>query len=83
MKIMITKGKQKLELQECLNILKDMSQRLFKQKQMSSSNASTSSVGQAISPEEEMIVTHSNEKILRIVMDQWIIYTHYKVKHQI
>ena len=60
-----------------------MSQRLFKQKQMSSSNASTSSVGQAISPEEEMIVTRSNEKILRIVMDQWILYTHYKVKLQI
>ena len=37
-------------------------------------------MGQAISPEEEMIVTQSNEKILRIVMDQWILFTHYKVK---
>ena len=54
---MILKGKQTHELQECLNVLKEMSQRLFKQKQMISSQASTSSVGQGISPEEEMIVT--------------------------
>ena len=44
MKIMIMKGKQKLELQESLNILKEMSHRLFKQKPTSSA-ASQSSVG--------------------------------------
>ena len=27
-----------------------------------------------------MIVTQSNEKILRIVMDQWVLFTHHRVK---
>ena len=81
-KIMITKGKQKLELQENLNVLKDMSSRLFKQKPMSSA-ASQSSVGQTISPEEEMLVTQTTDRILRNVIDQWILFTHHAVKQKI
>ena len=69
---MVTKGKQHLELQEHLNYLKQLqikTDMVFRQTGILQ-----------MTQDEENYLKYSDSRIKSIVVDQWKLYAHYKVR---